>query len=89
MGYIDLPLRSYVAGVGGVSPAFSAINPNRVTVLNPNVTADSVILLTIQAYTGPHAAVVYVYSVTPGVGFVIESKDVNFTGVVGYLIVQP
>lgn len=89
MGYIDLPLRSYVAGVGGISSAFPGTNPNTLTVLNPNVTASSVILLTIQNYTGPHASAVWVRSITPGVGFVIESKDVNFVGTVGYLIVQP
>jgi hypothetical protein len=58
-----------------------------VTVAAPSVTANSVIILTVQPGSTP-LALPYVSSKTPGTGFTITSLNLSDTATVGWLIVE-
>jgi len=57
------------------------------TVAAPKVTANSIIMLTVQPPTTP-LALPYVASVTPGTGFTINSLSLSDAAKVGWLIVE-
>ena len=58
-----------------------------VTVAAPLVTANSIVLLTVQPNTTP-LALPYVSSITPGTGFTVTSLNLTDTAKVGWLIVD-
>jgi len=76
------PIRNQV---GRLTGTFTATEGTDVTVVAPEVTADSVIVITLKTVGGTVGAVPVIQTITPGTGFTVDA-DSGDTSVYNYVV---
>lgn len=76
------PIRNQVERLTG---SFTATGDTDVTVVAPEVTADSVIVITLKTVGGTVGAVPVIQTITPGTGFTVDA-DSGDTSVYNYVV---